>query len=187
MAEESGVFVAVAGPSGAGKDSLIAAAQKELQRDRRIVFVRRVVTRPSTASEDHDTLSVQDFTYRATHGAFALWWEANGLHYGLPAEILNDIRLGRVVVANVSRDVIGLARQRFARMIVVHVTASTDVLTARLASRGRELADDQAERLSRSLLREQSVEADVRIENNGSLGEAADRFLSILRALAAPA
>ncbi|NJO54491.1 MAG: hypothetical protein HC829_06305 [Bacteroidales bacterium] len=66
----------------------------------------------------------------------------------------------------------------------MHVTASTEVLTERLAARGREAATEQSQRLSRSLLREQTVEADVRIENNGGLGDAARRFTDILRALA---
>jgi ribose 1,5-bisphosphokinase len=178
-----GTFVAVAGPSGAGKDSLISLASACLSTDPRVVFTRRVVTRPAGSFEDHDSLSASEFRFRAAHGDFALWWEANGLLYGLPAAILDDLAAERVVVANISRDVIPLARQRFARTLVVHVTASAEVLAGRLAARAREDGADQAERLSRSILREQMVEADVRIENNATLNDAADRFLHVLTAL----
>jgi ribose 1,5-bisphosphokinase len=181
--QASGTFVALAGPSGAGKDSLISLAGARLSADPRVVFTRRVVTRPTGSFEDHDSLSTSDFRFRASHGAFALWWEANGLLYGLPAAILDDLAAGRVVVANVSRDVIPLVRQRFGRTLVVHITASAEVLAARLAARAREDGADQAERLSRSLLREQMVEADVRIENNATLDDAAARFLDVLTAL----
>lgn len=181
-----GVFVAVAGPSGAGKDSLINYARVALAGDQRFVFVKRVVTRPADVSEDHDSLSPADFRFRADTGAYALWWEANGLHYGLPATVLADLAGGRVAVSNISRDVISRVRERFARSLIIHVTASVDVLSKRLASRGREGESDQLERLSRSLLREQTVEADVRIENNGDLADAGRRFTSILQALAVP-
>lgn len=180
-----GVFVAIAGPSGAGKDSLIRAGRERLAADPRIVFARRVVTRTADASEEHDTLDPATFRQRAAAGAFALWWEANGLLYGLPAAILADLATGRIVVGNISRDVIDVARRRFARTLVVHVTASAEVLTERLAARGRESADERAQRLSRSLLREQAVEADVRIENNGDLADAAARLAGIIAALTA--
>ncbi len=182
-----GIFVAVAGPSGAGKDSLIACARTALAGDRRFVFVRRVVTRPSDASEDHDSLSEAAFRFRADTGAFALWWEANGLLYGLPAAVKDDLSQGRIAVANISRDVIARVREVFPRALIIHVTATVDVLGKRLASRGREDEGERSKRLSRSLLREQTVEADIRIENNGELAEAGGRFIETLQALASPA
>ncbi len=182
-----GIFVAVAGPSGAGKDSLISCARAALSGDRRFVFVRRVVTRSSDTSEDHDSLSEPAFRFRADTGDFALWWEANGLLYGLPATVRDDLSQGRIVVANISRDVIARVRESFPRALIIHITATVDVLSKRLASRGRENEPERSERLSRSLLREQTVEADIRIENNGALAEAGARFIATLTALASPA
>jgi len=45
----NGAFVAVVGPSGAGKDTLIAHARDALAGEPQVEFVRRVITRRSTS------------------------------------------------------------------------------------------------------------------------------------------
>ncbi len=181
----AGVFVAVAGPSGAGKDSLIAGARHVFAGDERIVFARRVITRPPDDSEPYEGATPLAFRLRAESGGFALWWSANGLEYGLPASLLDDFAHGRVIVANVSRDMTPMVRSRFSRALVVHVTASPETLAARLEQRGREPADQREHRLARALLKDQSVEADIRIENDGALHHSIDAFVAALRSLLA--
>ena len=100
--ERQGAFVAVVGPSGAGKDTLIGYAKARLaEKGRgRFHFVRRVITRAADGStEDHDTLSPMAFERAEADGAFALSWEAHGLCYGLPAEI-DLITLGQEYVTD---------------------------------------------------------------------------------------
>src|SRR5688572_13101771 len=99
----NGAFVAVVGPSGAGKDTLIAHAKTALADEPQVEFVRRVITRPSDggATEDHDTLTDGEFLEAQADGVFALAWEAHGLRYGLPASIDVAIENGHVAVANV--------------------------------------------------------------------------------------
>ncbi|NJL07972.1 MAG: phosphonate metabolism protein/1,5-bisphosphokinase (PRPP-forming) PhnN [Methylacidiphilales bacterium] len=128
-----GIFVGVMGPSGAGKDTVINLARSSLAGRADVVFVRRVVTRPSDESEDHLSTTPEAFVRSAALGAFALSWHAHGHDYGLPVEIDGDIRAGRVVVANISRDVAMLARVRYQDARLVHVTAPPDVLAARRA------------------------------------------------------
>ncbi len=71
----NGAFVAVVGPSGAGKDTLIAHAKAALADEPPVEFVRRVITRPSDgATEDHDTLTEAEFLEALANGAFALAW-----------------------------------------------------------------------------------------------------------------
>ena len=48
-----GRLVLVVGPSGAGKDTLIAAVRQRLAADEAFLFPRRIVTRPSSAAEDN--------------------------------------------------------------------------------------------------------------------------------------
>ena len=78
-----GNFVAVVGPSGVGKDSLIGFARDRLEASGRVVFVRRVVTRDADGgSEDHDSMNLEAFAEAEENGAFALNWNAHGLRYG---------------------------------------------------------------------------------------------------------
>jgi ribose 1,5-bisphosphokinase len=144
-----GRLMLVVGPSGAGKDTLIDLARTALCDDASVVFPRRVITR-APADEPHDTMDAGAFDNAARDGAFALTWDAHDLRYGIPAIIDGHIRAGRTVVCNVSRAIIATARERYADVRVVLVTAPPDVLAARLAARGRSSDGDLAQRLARS-------------------------------------
>jgi ribose 1,5-bisphosphokinase len=178
----TGTLIAVVGPSGAGKDSLIAGARRHFDQNPSIGFVRRVITRPPDIHEDHDPVTSEQFARMEAEGAFALSWRANGLGYGLPASIDHDLAHGRVLVANLSREAIPKLRARVARPLVVHVTASAQVLGDRLARRSRESQHEQAARLARALLLDRSVDADVQIENNGALELAQGQLIDLLGA-----
>ena len=110
-----GRLVLVVGPSGAGKDTLIAGSKASLAGNPSVVFPRRVVTRSSSPAEDHDTLDPAAFDAAAAHGDFGFWWEAHGLKYGIPQAIDGDLAAGRTAVCNVSRMIIADARARYAR------------------------------------------------------------------------
>ena len=144
----AGTLIAVVGPSGAGKDTLIdaaCAARPDLVR------ARRVITRPASAGgEDFEGVTEAEFAARLAWGDFALHWRAHGLAYGIPVSILADLSAGRTVLFNGSRAMLQDAAIRFPRLRVVAVTAPADLLAARLATRGRETSDDIAARLSRA-------------------------------------
>ncbi len=145
----TGRLVAVVGPSGAGKDTLMAGARAVLAGDPRIRFVRRAITRPAAAGgEDHRALTAAEFEAELTAGGFALHWQAHGLHYGIPRDIEDDLACRRVVVANLSRSVLAAADARYP-LLVLEITAPPAVLAARLAARGREAVAEVAARLAR--------------------------------------
>ena len=170
-----GTLFLIAGPSGAGKDTLIAEARKRLSED--FVFPRRVITRPTRSdAELHSFETEARFQQSRADGAFALSWEAHGLLYGVPRSIDEDLKAGRHVVINVSRDVVAAARQAYDPARTILVTASREVLERRLASRGREPPGDIALRLERQL----EVQADAVVCNEGNLGTALDQFLTAL-------
>lgn len=177
----SGTFVAVVGPSGAGKDSLIGFARDRLEASGRVIFVRRVVTRAADGgSEDHDSMDTIAFAAAERDGAFALSWDAHGLRYGLPIGLENDLAAGRVVVANLSRAQIPGLLQRYPNAVVVAVTADIEVIAKRLANRGRETADSIQLRLSRSVV-DRLPTSTVRIDNSGSLEVAGTQFVRLLQ------
>ena len=177
-----GRLILIVGPSGAGKDTLIALAREACQGDPNIVFPRRVVTRASSAHESHDTLSPDEFELAACAGAFALHWNAHGLRYGIPIAIDADIGRNRTIVCNVSRTIIDRARNRYADVVAILVTAPEDVLAARLAARGRDSDGSVAGRLRRSATISYSVQADFAINNLGDPRLAASELISIIRA-----
>jgi ribose 1,5-bisphosphokinase len=143
------MLVAVVGPSGAGKDTVMAGARMRIGPDRRFKFVRRTITRPASAGgEDHEPLDRDAFLQRRDAGGFALWWEAHGLLYGIPRDIEPDLAAGRCVVANLSRGALAEAASRYP-LLVLEITAPPAVLAARLAARGREDPDTIAARLAR--------------------------------------
>jgi ribose 1,5-bisphosphokinase len=166
---DSGCFVAIAGPSGAGKDTLIQGVQERLAQDRRFVFARRIITRQGDCSEEHDTVTPAEFAALGACNGLLLSWAANGLCYGIPAGLGSDLTKGRIVIANVSRAVLPEVRQRFRCHLVVHVTAAPDVLALRLRARGREDVASQQARLARALQQDATVVADVTIDNSDSL------------------
>jgi ribose 1,5-bisphosphokinase len=178
----NGVFVAVVGPSGAGKDTLIAYVRERLSEDDHVEFARRVITRTSDgATEDHDTLADAAFVEAEASGAFALSWEAHGLRYGIPASVDDAISVGHVVVANTSRGVIPALRQRYANVAVVEITASPEILAERLAARGRESRGEVLARLARTAPHDLSGPGYIAIDNSGSADIAGERFLAVLR------
>ncbi len=176
-----GTLVAVVGPSGAGKDSVIAYARERLSGEAAVHFVRRVITRPSVPSlEDHDTLSHAAFASAQAAGAFALSWTSHGLSYGIPVATDHEIRSGRVAVANLSRGALAALQGRYANVLVAEITASPEVLGRRLALRGRETAEEVAARLTRTVAENRSAGQRHVIDNSGALAEAGERFVALV-------
>jgi phosphonate metabolism protein PhnN/1,5-bisphosphokinase (PRPP-forming) len=165
----------IVGPSGAGKDTLIAAARSTL--DARFVFPRRVITRAAQPDdEDHETVDPSTFEARERSGAFGLSWRAHGLSYGVP-NFADALERGSHVVVNVSRTAVADARDRFANVRVILVTASREALRARLKARGREAEHAIDARLERTA----DVVPDAVIVNDGAPGAAIQAFLAALK------
>ena len=175
-----GRLVLVVGPSGAGKDSMMAGAKALCARDGTIVFPRRIVTRPTTADEDHISVSDTGFDDARRGGAFALWWQAHGLKYALPISVDTDVRAGRTVVCNASRGIVAGARIRYAHVTCVLVTARTELLVSRLEGRSRDSDGVLDDRIGRNAIYA-DLSTDVVIDNSGALQEAVDALTSALR------
>jgi ribose 1,5-bisphosphokinase len=178
-----GTLLCVIGPSGAGKDTLIGEARRRLADDPGAYFVRRIVTRPSSPAEDHDSIDEETFERDRAEGRFALSWRAHGLGYALPASILLPLRQGACVVSNVSRLVVKDARLRFPAVRIALVTAPSDVLAARLAARGREQPDVVAARLAREAEVAAGLDPDLTIVNVGSIDAKANELVNFIKAL----
>jgi ribose 1,5-bisphosphokinase len=178
---ERGIMVVVVGPSGAGKDTLMNLAARHFADRDDVHFVRRVITRDGDAGgEDHLAVSEAGFASMEQAGAFAVWWEAHGLKYGIPAEVSVALSRGHLVVANGSRSALHRFQAVFPRLKVINVTARPEVLAGRLEARGRETHEDIMARLARGPLTVRGDYDVTDLDNSGSLEEAERKIIDLL-------
>ena len=136
-----------AGPSGAGKDTLLLGAREALAaaRDNSVLFIRRHLTREATkVTEIEVSVTAEEFRAAATAGKYALEWSAHGTRYAITkADLEYGIAAGKRMVLNTSRSVIDdvvreYGNQRGIEVYCLLITASKETLRARLLGRGRE-------------------------------------------------
>ncbi|MBB96486.1 MAG: phosphonate metabolism protein/1,5-bisphosphokinase (PRPP-forming) PhnN [Rhodobacteraceae bacterium] len=177
---KTGRLVAVVGPSGVGKDSVMEAFAAS---DANVLLARRVITRPTEAGgEDFDGVDTDTFKAREASGEFLLSWPAHGLFYGVPRGILDDLAQGRTVLVNLSRAVLLDAQDAVPGLQVISLTAPPEVLAARLAGRGREAEDEQKRRLSRgSLPLPEGLRSVHQIDNSGPLEDTVAAIRAVLQ------
>jgi ribose 1,5-bisphosphokinase len=179
---QQGTMIAVVGPSGAGKDSLIDFARRKLANDTQIGFVRRFITRKAdVGSEDHHAVTLAQFEAMRDAGGFAVHWGAHDLHYGIPADTRDQLADGRTLIANGSRAALPEFRNAYPNLLVVTVTADAEIIAQRLRSRGRE--DDAAisKRLARSKEKSWLIDCrHVEIDNSGMLEIAGSELVTLI-------
>lgn len=183
-----GKLIYLMGPSGSGKDSLIEAAREPL-RAMGCEVMRRVITRSAeSVGEDAVGVTAEEFERRAQKGDFALAWHANGLAYGIPAQMDRFLAAGRHVLVNGSRANLRQAMDRYPALVPVLLTVSDEVLRERLLRRGRETLEQIEARLARNTLfkdRRSSDEPVILIDNSGELAGAVEQLLDLIRLSAA--
>ena len=174
----SGRLIAVVGPSGVGKDSVMEALAHAHPK---LGLVKRVITRPQgLGGEDYYPVSEDDFLSRKARGDFVLDWPAHGLLYGIPKEIKEDLALGQDFLVNLSRAVLPAAKQVFPDLVTLRLTASQETLLSRLSARGRETEDDIKQRLSRADFPMPEGVDYIDLGNDGALVDTINKALELL-------
>jgi phosphonate metabolism protein PhnN/1,5-bisphosphokinase (PRPP-forming) len=175
----SGAWIFVCGPSGAGKDSVIAWARQDLDNHPDVVFARRVVTRAMQVGSDHDPIAEVDFHAQVANGSLRWHWQAHGFFYGVLDHYANDVKAGRLVVVNGSRAHIN-EMPASPEVRVVQVTAAPEQLALRMNQRARDTASSVAARLARNALFG-GMQADCQIVNDSYLATAGKQLADYLR------
>lgn len=176
----------VMGPSGAGKDSLLAYACARLDAAASaappVLFAHRYITRPPSDGENHIALTHGEFARRRELGCFALEWESHDCRYGIGVEIDAWMAAGANVVVNGSRAFLGRAVRRYGeRLHLVEIRVDPKVRALRLANRGRETGEALHKRVAHRVAwtPPDGVPLAV-VSNDGALAEAGDRLVALL-------
>lgn len=172
----------VVGPSGAGKDTILADARAKLAGRVFVALAHRYITRPADGgNENHIALSSAEFALRDRAGLFAMQWDSNGHRYGIGLEIHQWLDAGVSVLVNGSRGYLSEALRFFPDLRLVLITASVATLHQRLAARGREDQAAIAARLERALaFGDLARDPELQIVNDGSTDEAGDQLVSFI-------
>lgn len=127
----TGKLIWLMGPSGSGKDSLLA--ELRLREQTQLLVAHRYITRDASAgSENHIALSEQEFFTRAGQNLLALSWHANGLYYGVGVEIDLWLHAGFDVLVNGSRAHLPQARARYqSALLPICLQVSPEILRQR--------------------------------------------------------
>lgn len=174
-----GRLIAVVGPSGVGKDSVMAGLCQVMPD---IHLVRRVITRaPELGGEDYDAVSAAEFEAMAENGAFAVHWAAHGLQYGIPATVKSQLNAGTDCLANFSRKALTDAAGTFANLVVLNITAQPETLAQRLAARGRESKDEITKRLAQAQKPLPQGLIVLTVSNDGPLRDTVARAAALLQ------
>lgn len=174
-----GRVIGVVGPSGVGKDSVMAGVA-EAAPDFQIV--QRAITRaPGLGGEDYLPVTPSAFAEHVAAGDFCLHWTAHGLSYGIPSDIQRRARDGQSFLVNLSRGVLTDADRVFPDFTVLQLSASPETLATRLAGRGRETVEEIRARLERSGKDIPSTLNVITVTNDGALEDTVAQVLTHLQ------
>jgi ribose 1,5-bisphosphokinase len=178
-------LIYVMGPSGAGKDSLLEWLRNRLPAASPVHFARRTIDRPLQAEgEQHESVDAANFDSLRDSNAFALHWLANGRQYGVRHCELQPLQKQDWVLVNGSRAHLVQVLRDFEGMNVLHISASADILRARLLARGRESPEAIEARVQRSVAFDIEPRSRViRLLNDSSLETAGAELMKSLALL----
>lgn len=177
--KSGGRLIAVVGPSGVGKDSVMVGLKDAIPE---LHLVRRVITRaPELGGEAYDAVSVPQFETLVEDGAFAVHWGAHGLYYGIPITVKYQLNKGTDCLVNFSRTALAQASSVFPRFMVLNITAETETLAQRLTARGRENDEEVAKRLAEADKPLPEGLMVIHLANDGPLSQTIARGAALLQ------
>lgn len=183
MQERRGRLFYLMGPSGAGKDSLLAACRDQRVSGHRLRAAPRYITRHAdSGGEDHIALTPRAFRQQLDNGRFALHWHANDRSYGIGVEVDQWLADGDMVLVNGSRAYLDEAWSRYGdQMVPVLICVEPEHQRQRLLRRGRETTVEIDARIERSRQLQAGLgRRFASIHNNSTLDHAAEQLLTVI-------
>ncbi len=184
--EADPLLLVISGPSGVGKDALVAHIK---QRGVPFHFVVTATSRPQRPNEvdgvDYFFLSKAEFESMIEQGEFLEYAFVYGDYKGIPKrQIREALESGKDVVMRIDVQGAATIKQLEPEAVFIFLTASEEELLHRLTARHTESSEELQRRLA-ALKREFDCidEFDYAVANRqGRLDEAVDKILAIITA-----
>ncbi|MFX0082111.1 MAG: phosphonate metabolism protein/1,5-bisphosphokinase (PRPP-forming) PhnN [Candidatus Hodarchaeota archaeon] len=181
MKEFLGTLFLITGNSGSGKDSIISGVVNKYPSNLKQIYApKRYITRPPSKFEENISITPEEFKKMEKKGEFALKWHIYELDYGISIEIEKWLEKGHPVIINVSRTIIGEARERYKNIKVIFIEVPFEITLQRIKDRKRESKELLIERIERARKNQTFAEADFTLDNSGNLDDAINKFLLYL-------
>ena len=161
-----GRLIAIVGPSGSGKDTLISGLQSQIKAH----FPARFITRQSFPNDEKYTpVSKKEFQHLIDTNQLAFYWSAHNLSYGIPITINQFLSKGKDVIFNCSRVALNEISQKYTNLEIIIITAPPEILKMRLIARGRETTGEIASRVNRNV--DTKLTGAITVDNSKSIEE----------------
>ena len=179
----TGRLFLIVGNSGSGKDALLTEVLARWPASVNPIRIpQRYITRPAHDYEHSISVTAREFGDFERKNKFWLTWHVYNTDYGIPTIVLEWLRRRQDVAINVSREIIPRARRIIPDLKVIFVSVPLEITLQRMRSRRREAENQQSfqRRLHRAEANQTLKDADIIIDNSGSLDVSANKLLSYL-------
>ncbi len=176
----------ISGPSGSGKDTVLAGVFKKFPE---LKFSISVITRPMREGETPDGkyrfISVDEFKKMIDNGELLEHNVFVGNYYGTPKDyVINQLNNGFDVIVEVDVNGAEQIREKMPEAVSVFILPpSFDVLKERLSKRGTETTENLNKRLNASLIEIEKAKDYDFVVINDNIDDAIDGFSSIIKAV----
>jgi phosphonate metabolism protein PhnN/1,5-bisphosphokinase (PRPP-forming) len=177
----NGCMFFVVGADDGYQDRLLQWVKQRIPTNADMVFARRTLTGASSNSDVYESIDETSFWQLATTAHFAILWQADRRCYGIRKGILADLKAGRDVVVNGTREYVPRLLKLFPNAQVVWLGATEKNERDKLDLDRHERNAMLLDRLERSIRFDASAALQViHVDDNGPVESVGARMLEIL-------
>ena len=177
--KRNGKAFIVLGPSGSGKNTLINGACKNIDN---LKAIKRYITRTKIdINEDYNPIDEKIFTQMKSENLFCTTWNANNCNYGIHKDAIDDLKDGKNIIFAGSREYINNILYDISSSIVIHINATSNLLSQRIIDRKRENEFEINSRIKRE---NYNLPTSTKfVENNSSIDQGIMNLTALIKSL----